>query len=275
MSTTGLLSALCAMLLNSIAGLLQSDAIQRMGKDQRLLAQPRYLCGLIVDALGWAATVVAARHLPVFALQAVLGGSIAVTAVAARILHGSTLRPIDRGAIGACVVGLTLVAGSAGAAQPAPASVTAYVVLAAATAALAITTGVLWRGAHAWPLAVIAGLGFGGTSLAVRAVHVQAGAAFGLFDLLTQPAAYLLVCLWVIGMVSYTKALALGNLARVTAVFGVTEVIVPGLVGIALLHDTVRAGWQPAMAVGLLAAAAGVAVLARSPVHQQQGDPLR
>jgi drug/metabolite transporter (DMT)-like permease len=225
--------------------------------------------------LGWVATVGAARHLPVFAVQAVLGGSIAVTAIAARIVYGSTLRPVDRVAIGACLVGLALVAGSAGAEQPSPASVTAYVVLAAATATLAMATALLWRGRRAWPLAGIAGLGFGGTSLAVRAVHVQPGAAFSLLDLLTQPAAYLLVCLWVIGMVSYTKALALGNLSQVTAVFQVTEVIVPGLVGIALLDDTVRAGWQPAMAAGLLVAAAGVAVLTRSPVHQQRPAPAR
>jgi drug/metabolite transporter (DMT)-like permease len=260
------------MVLNSAAGLLQSDAIRRMGRHDRLLTQRRYLGGLFVDGLGWAATVVAARNLPVFAVQAVLGGSIAVTAIAARIIYGSTLRPVDRAAIGACLVGLALVAGSAGAEQPSPASVTAYVVLAAATAALAVATAVLWRG-RTWPLAVIAGLGFGGTSLAVRAVHVQAGHSFGLLDLLTQPAAYLLVCLWAIGMISYTRALALGNLAQVTAVFQVTEVIVPGLVGIALLDDSVRSGWQPAMAVGLLVATAGVAVLTRSPVHQPQRPP--
>jgi drug/metabolite transporter (DMT)-like permease len=261
------------MLLNSIAALLQSDAIQRMRTEERLLTRPRYLCGLFVDGLGWVATVVATRHLPVFAVQAVLGGSIAVTAIIARIVYGSTLRPVDRAAIGACLVGLALVAGSAGAEQPSRASLTAYVVLAAATAALGVVTALLWRRRRAWPLAVIAGLGFGGTSLAVRAVHAQAGKEFGLHDLLTQPATYLLVCLWVIGMLSYTKALALGNLAQVTAVFQVTEVIAPGLVGIALLHDTVRPGWQPAMAAGLLVAAGGVVVLARSPVHRPHRAP--
>jgi hypothetical protein len=265
---TGLLAAVCAMLLNSVAGLLQSDAIRRAGGEQRVLAQPRYLCGLFVDGLGWVATVVAARHLPVFAVQAVLGGSIAVTALAARIVYGSTLRSVDRVAIGACLLGLALVAGSAGAEQPSPASVTAYLVLTGATAALAVVTAMLWRARRAWPLAVIAGLGFGGTALAVRAVHVPAGHGLSLLDLLAEPAAYLLVCFWVIGMASYTKALALGDLPQVTALFQVTEVIVPGLVGIALLDDEVRAGWQPAMAMGLLVAVAGVAELTRSPVHQ-------
>ena len=75
-----------------------------------------------------------------------------------------------------------------------------------------------------------------------------------------------------IGMASYSRALVVGALAQVTAVFLVTEVIVPGLVGIALLGDAVRPGWWPVMAVGLVSAVAGVVVLAQSPA---QAPPRR
>jgi drug/metabolite transporter (DMT)-like permease len=271
---TGLLFALCGMVLNSVAGLLQSDAARRASRHHRLLTQRRYLAGLVVDGLGWICTVVALRHLPVFAVQGVLGGSIAVTAILARALYGSTLRTIDRTAIGACLLGLVLITGSAGTEQPSPASVTAYVVLFVAAAVLAAVMVVLWKGSAAWPLAMIAGLGFGGTSLAVRAVHVQAGHGFELVELVTQPVTYLLLVMWTIGMTSYTRALGLGSLARVTAVFQVTEVIVPGMVGIVLLGDSVRAGWQIPMVAGLAMAAAGVVVLARSPAHQPR-QPAR
>ena len=71
----GLLFALGATALNSVAGLLQSDATRRVSEHRPLLAQPRYLGGLAVDGLGWACTVVALRQLPVFAVQAVLAGS--------------------------------------------------------------------------------------------------------------------------------------------------------------------------------------------------------
>ena len=112
---------------------------------------------------------------------------------------------------------------------------------------------------------MVAGLAFGATSVAVRAVHLEDG---DLVELLTQPGPYLVVGFWAVGMSSYSRALALGNLAQVTAVFLVTEVIVPGLVGIALLGDSVRAGWWGPMVVGLLLAVGGVAVLAGSPAHR-------
>jgi drug/metabolite transporter (DMT)-like permease len=262
-----MLFALGGMVLNSVAGLLQADATQRVKRQRQLLTQPHYVIGLLVDGLAWVCTVVALRHLPVFAVQGILGGSIALTAVAARIRYGWALRQVDRLAIGACLVGLVRVAGSAGGDRPATATATAYGVLFGAAVLLAVAMVLLWRDRGAWPLSIIAGLGFGGTSLAVRAVHVQPGRAFGLVDLLSQPAFYLVLVLWAIGMLSYTRALRLGSLDRVTAVFQVTEVIVPGLVGIVLLDDTVRAGWQFPMAVGLVLAALGVLVLARSPAR--------
>jgi drug/metabolite transporter (DMT)-like permease len=260
----GLSFALCAMVLNSGAGLLQSDATRRVRQRHPLLVQPRYLGGLIVDGLGWVCTVVALRHLPVFAVQAILGGTIALTALAARKLFGSLLRPVDRIAIGACLLGLVLVAASAGAASPPAVSVAAYVVLSVAAVGLAVATVALWHGDHAWPMAVVAGLGFGATSLAVRAVADPGGDLVGL---LTQPAPYLVAVFWVIGLASYTRALVLGTLARVTAVFLVTEVLVPGLVGVALLGDAVRPGWWTPLLIGLLLAVAGVIVLAHSPAQ--------
>jgi drug/metabolite transporter (DMT)-like permease len=253
------------MVLNSVAGLLQSDATRRVSEHRSLITQPRYLGGLAVDALGWVCTVVALRQLPVFAVQAVLGGSIALTALLARMVYGSALRTMDRIAIVACVLGLVLVAGSAGKGPPPAVSATTDALLATAAVLLGLAAVWLWRRQRAWPLAVVAGLAFGATSLAVRAVHLHAG---GVVELLTQPGPYLVVGFWAAGMSSYTRALTLGNLARVTAVFLVTEVVVPGLVGIALLGDSVRAGWWVPMAIGLLLAVGGVVVLAGSPAHQ-------
>ena len=76
----GLLFALAATVLNSVAGLLESDATRHVTPRRPLVAQPRYLGGLVVDGLGWAATVVALRYLPVFVVQAVLGGAVVLTA---------------------------------------------------------------------------------------------------------------------------------------------------------------------------------------------------
>jgi len=86
--------------------------------------------------------------------------------------------------------------------------------------------------------------------------------------LLLQPVTYLVVGFGVIGLLGWSRALGLGSLAQVTAVLLVTEVTVPGLVGIVLLGDSVRAGWWAPAAIGLVLAVVGVVVLARSPAQQ-------
>ncbi|HTK64547.1 MAG TPA: hypothetical protein VL595_19310 [Pseudonocardia sp.] len=271
---TGLLFALLGMLLNSVAGFLQFDAASQDGPRPNLLAQPRYLAGLAFDGFGWAATVVALRHLPVFAVQAILGASIAVTAIASRFLYGSMLRRIDRVGLGACLAGLVLVASSAAADRPSPVSGTAVLVLCGAAVALGVVLIASRNSTNVPLLAVTAGLAFGGTSLAVRALHHDLAGSDGVSGLLTRPSGYLVIGFWVVGLISYTRALSAGALARVTALFLATEVVFPGLLGILLLGDSVRPGWAVPMAAGLLLAALGVVVLSSSPAqHPRRPGP--
>jgi hypothetical protein len=210
---------------------------------------------------------VALRHLPVYVVQAVQGCAIGLTAIGARVIWGSTLRAVDRFALGACVIGLVLVSASAGAHRPATAAWVSTLVLFLTGGALVVALVAVRSSGRAWPLATIAGLGFGATSLAVRAVEVPAGPGV-VASLLAQPAAYLVVAFWVIGLIAYSRALELTGLAQVTAVMLVTEAIVPGLIGIALLGDSVRPGWWWPMLGGLGLAVAGIATLAGSPTQQ-------
>ena len=57
-----------------------------------------------------------------------------------------------------------------------------------------------------------------------------------LVGLLTEPLVYVLIGMWATGLYNYARALRLGDVSTVTALFMVTEVIVPGIVGIALLN---------------------------------------
>jgi drug/metabolite transporter (DMT)-like permease len=269
----GLVFAVAAMVLNCVAGLLQSDATTRTRPGRPLALQPRFIGGLVVDALAWVCTVVALRFLPVFAVQAILGGSIALTALAVRWIWGSKLHVLDRVAIGGCVIGLVLIAGAAASEHPGGAGTAADVVMGVALGVLAAATIALYNVRVAWPLALVAGLGFGGTSLAVRSIDTGPG-GFDVVVLLGQPATYLLCGYWLVGIVTFSRALARGNLAVVTAVFTVTEVIVPGLVAIGLLDDRVRDGWTIPFAVGLALAAGGVVVLAGSSA-QRKGQWVR
>ena len=120
-----------------------------------------------------------------------------------------------------------------------------------------------WRADAVWPLPLVAGLGFGGSSVAVRAVHLTVGE--DLVGLIGAPSFYLVIVFGVVGLVAYSRALERASLARVTAILLVSEVTVPGLAGIVLLGDSVRPGWWAAMSAGLVLAVAGVVVLAGSP----------
>jgi hypothetical protein len=262
---TGLLFALVAMVLNSVAGLLESDATRHVTRGRSLVTQPRYLGGLTVDGLGWASTVVALRYLPVFVVQAVLGGAIALTAVGAHLVYGSTLRRVDRLACAACVVGLAMVAASAGAERPASPSWSATLALIAVAVVLGVGLAAAWAADVAWSLALLAGLGFGASSVAVRAVHLVGDDPL---TLLEAPPIYLVIVFGALGLIAYSRALVRGSLARVTAILLVTEVTVPGVAGIVLLGDSVRPGWWSVMFAGLVLAVAGVVVLAGSPAQR-------
>lgn len=259
----GVGAALVAMVLNSLGALLQADGALRASRSRPIAVQPRYLLGLGTDAVAWGFSVVALRFLPVFAVQAVLGGTIALTALAGERLFGTVLRRVDRFAVLACLLGLVLVAASAGESRPPVRSPVVDVVLLVSVLLLAVAVLVLRRGRPAWPPAVVAGLGFGGSALAVRAAHVQGGLEPS--TLLAQPASYLVLGFFLVGLLGYSTALSRGGVSSMTALLTVTEVLVPGIVGIRLLGDPVRPGWEPVLASGLAIAVAGVVVLARSP----------
>lgn len=261
----GILLAMVSMTLNSVGALLQAAGSQRATRKRPVAVQPRYLAGLLTDLVAWGFTVLALRQLPVFAVQAVIGGSIAVTAVVGARLAGVTLPLPSRIGVIACLAGLVLVAGSAGGEEPPRISGTVDIVLFVAVLLLGVAVLILRQGRHAWPLALVAGMGFGGSALSVRAAHVQTGETLDLTLLLAQPSTYLVLGFGAVGLIGYTAALARGDIGPITAVFLVTEVLVPGMFGILLLGDPVRPGWIWALLVGLTAAVAGTVVLAKAP----------
>lgn len=262
----GIFLALVSMIGNSAGALLQGEGARRATRSRPVAVQPRYLAGLLVDLLAWLFTVLALQRLPVFAVQAVIGGSIALTAIIGARLAGVPLPVASRYAVAGCLAGLVLVAASAGPEQPSAASGSVDVILLVSVLLLAVAVLVLRTGTLAWPLALLAGMGFGGSALAIRAAHVQAGDGFDLGELLGQTSTYLVVGFWAVGMIGYTAALARGDVGPVTAVFLVTEVLVPGMVGIGLLGDPVRAGWVWVLVLGLTGAVTGTTVLARAPL---------
>ena len=58
---------------------------------------------------------------------------------------------------------------------------------------------------------MLAGLGFGGSSVAVRAVHLTAGESY--LGLLGAPPLYLVIVFGVVGLVAYSRALERASVA--------------------------------------------------------------
>ncbi|MDN5857479.1 MAG: hypothetical protein L0H84_02550, partial [Pseudonocardia sp.] len=262
----GILFALAAMVLNSAGALLAGEAARRVTKSRPIMMQPLYLGGLFVDLMSWLCAAAALRELPVFAVQALIGGSIAITAVLGARRIGARLDTVTRFGVAACLIGLVLVASSAGHKRDPVSSSLVDIVLISAVLVLGVVVLVLRQFRHAWPLAAIAGMGFGGSALAVRAAHIEVTAEFfSPAALLAQPALYLVAGFWVVGIIAYSAAIGRGEIGPITAVFIVTQVVVPGLVGIVLLGDPVREGFAWVFVIGLAIAVAGVVTVARRP----------
>ncbi len=101
--------------------------------------------GLVLDAGAWLASLVALRALPVVVVQALLAGSVVVTAVLARLVLAARLRRTDVWAIGLAVAGLVVLTGAAGPEPPQAAPRAVVVGAYAWAAALVVATAALYR----------------------------------------------------------------------------------------------------------------------------------
>jgi hypothetical protein len=162
------------------------------------------------------------------------------------------------------VTGLGLVAASAaaGRAPRLPPAATPVLLTTALVVALAAR---FMRSRSPLLLAVLAGVAFGGVSLSVRAVHIASSLWQSVGDLLTEPVAYAVLVFGATGTVVLAGVMRRAAVGSVVAVLSVTEVVVPGLVGLVLLGDRVRPGWGVALGAGWALAVSGLVLLTRAP----------
>jgi uncharacterized membrane protein (DUF441 family) len=137
-------------------------------------------------------------------------------------------------------------------------------VAALALAALAVPLGRLKGAKGAAALGGVAGLGFGAVAVAAR---VLAPIGFDtLFSdlgvLLRDPATYALAVAAVVALLSYSTALQRGTVTQATAPLVVGETIAPALVGVVMLGDVPREGWEWVAVVGFALAVGGALALA-------------
>lgn len=265
----GLLFAILAALSTAGATLLQAIGARRAHHfrtvDPRLLLSVikslPYVCGLILITVSFGLSVVALHSTPLFVVQAISAGSLAIIAGASTVLYRTKLSAIEWTAVGAVFAGATLLV----LAQRSTTAVNLpligqWALLAAAVAigVIAFTAGPRLAGA-ALP-GLLAGFAFGVAAVGSRIV---ARTDESISALLSDPVTYAVVLGGLLGTLLFATALQRGS---VTAVFGVSTVgqtLGPAVTGWLLLGDGVHRGMLPVAAIGFGLAVGGALVLGR------------
>lgn len=283
----GLTAALVASLAYGVASVLQALGARRAASNGGaapttggagavgLARQPLYLAGVALDGAAWLVSLVALRTLPLFAVQALLAGSLAVTALLGARALGVKLGRVEHAAVVAAVVGLALVAAGAqpGRPQPAPpGTVEAALALAVALALLvAVPPGTpahprRWLAGRTGALVLSCAAGVAYSVAALCARLVEPATPLGL---LAEPATWAVVIAGVAGTLLYGRSLSGDGVVAATAALWVVEVVVGGTAGLLLLGDGVRPGWASAVVIGVGLALAACVQLARPAAEAQ------
>jgi drug/metabolite transporter (DMT)-like permease len=226
----------------------------------RALSQLTFVAGIGLDTIGLVADLVALEKLPLFAVQAIMNCSLAVTALLAVPLLKAKLSRNDWIAVGAVVVGLILVGISAGAESPVHVGRGVHWGLLVAVVVLILGSFLaIWKlGGNPVVLAAFAGSLFGAFAICVRILPDLHPSA-----LVTDPAAYAGVVASITGFLFFTTALQRGSVTMATATLVVGETGLPALLGFTLFHDHTRHGFVPVAVIGFLCAVGGAVALSR------------
>ena len=229
----------------------------------RLARQVPYVGGLVLDGAAFIAALVALRSLPLFVVQAAVAASVGVTALVMVRVFGFRLTRTDVFALFGLALGLALLAASARVGAGSHLNDTGGWLLLAGVVVVAVG-GVVAARLHndtraALGLAACAGLGFAGTAIGERAVHVPSP----IWHVVFEPVAIALVLYGACGMLMFASALQRGAVTATAAVMFAVETVVPAFVGIAVLGDRTRPHLAPLAVVGFLLALGASVSLAR------------
>lgn len=265
-------AALCAIATGT-ATILQARAAGQavahsVGPLQSLFAilrQGWYIAGIGLDLVGFVASVVALQHLPLFVVQAVVSGSVGVTAGLAALL-GVRLGRNEVVCLAVLGLGLLLLALSASSEAPHALAGRQPWLLVAAVVPVAVLGLVGLRlparhgaGASASVLALAAGLGFTVVAVASRTLVVPPQ----WWHLFVSPTVLAIVLTGGLGLALFALALQRGTATTVAAVSFATETVVPAAIGLLVLGDSPRPGYAAVAAAGFVATVAAAIALAK------------
>ena len=245
-------------------GARRAEAQGRVGLSA-MARQPVFVFGLVTDLASWTISRFALHTLPLFAVQTILAGSLAVTVIMARVVLGTELRPRDRLAIVATMAGLFIVGVSAGEEPTREITHLLKICILIGIPALVALGVVAMRLRKSVVLAVLSGAAFTGSALAARAVHVKDESVAGI---LSEPLLWAVLIYALLALGLHATALMRGAVGPVTAAMWATEVLVAAVVGAVALDDHMRPGWTIPAIAGIGLTLGATIVLARAPAQE-------
>ncbi|MCU1503430.1 MAG: hypothetical protein JWM12_2784 [Ilumatobacteraceae bacterium] len=230
-----------------------------------MVKQPTFLIGVAADFVSWVISRFALHTLPLFAVQTILAGSLAVTVLLARVVLGAQLRRPDQWAIGATVVGLIVVGVSAGGQEVHRVSHLLRLGILLGIPGAAVAGFFAMKLNKSIVLAVLAGAAFTGSAIAARSIRIRHRP---MEAILTSPLLWAVVLYAALALALHAAALTRGSVGPVTAAMWATEVLVAVVVGALALGDHMRRGWLAPAIFGIVMTLAATIVLARSPAQE-------
>jgi drug/metabolite transporter (DMT)-like permease len=224
-----------------------------------LLKQLPYSLGLLLDILGFALFLIAAHQLPLFFVQAVGTASIAVTALVSRYFMNVRLSLKQYQIMAVLLVGLILLFYAA--APSVAKSVNTIFGYSLLGFAIAVAAGTLIFNERfnrrPTLTAFLSGLCFSGVAIASRILPHN----LNLLVMIMDPVILALILFGVLGLLLFTMALQNSEVTSVYAVTFATEIVIPAIIGLRFLGDTLQRGmWL--VVIGLLIVIASTTALA-------------
>lgn len=256
--------------------ILQAIGAKRSHSTASTLGHPLYLIGIGFDIVAWVGAVVALQHLAVYVVESILASSLAVTAVAAWLFLGSRLRRRDVAAIVCTTCALGVLALSAGEQHEMLPSLEVRLGLAAALVTLWALGFCAVRIGRPGLIALVGGFSLGGAAISGRALQFPAEEmdrfSTAAVAVVSEPVLWTMIAFAGTGMLLYASALQGGEVGRVTAVHWTGEVVLPSIIALTLVGDTIRPGWElAALAAGAVTVASAI-VLASAPAAVAPAD---
>lgn len=240
---TAVLFGLSALLEDDAAKSVPADGVPAGRSVLRATTRPAYVAGMLLSIIGWALSLLALQRLPLFAVQAVGASSIGIVVVAHRIRSHVVAPRRETLLLVGLGLGLTALAVSAEPGGPAAVSDTFATGMWIGVVVLGAVTVTLLRGRGRRTsalLGTISGLSYGATALCARALEADGT----LRGMLLDPLTVALAPFAAIGIVCFAASLQRGSVSVATATQHAAMTVVPSAIGLALLGDHARPGFE-------------------------------